>query len=301
MTQATVNPEDDQPVVAFTDRPTWFDSQPAEVFHYCDATAAVGVISTGTLWASLSSTLNDASEVAYGISAFDAAVEEVSREIAEIDGAYAGIALEHCASLAESHSAYVISASAIPDSLSQFRTYGDYALGVNTRADWYVPEYRRGIMGFPPSGWFPVVYRFEDVLEAAAWWATHVERGFKSLPVPRNAQDDRTRRDQFAQQYALWYLAMVTRIKHPAFVDEREVRRVVLGNPSLPVRVRATGRGVVPYVEVACRSRGQDGGSPLTSVHLGPGCPDVSHVGLAVLLQQENYDFNPTIPDIPFR
>ena len=286
---------------AFETIPEWFSAQPSEVFHYCDAAAAVNIISTGTLWASLSTTLNDSSEVSFGIAAFDAAVAHGAEELPEIDSTYLTIALERCATLATSHSIYIVSASAVPDSLSQFRSYGDYALGINTAADWRLPEYQRGKPGFPPSGWFEVLYTRDDLIDAAAWWSGNVIEGFKRLPVPHSGADDRAPHEQFARQYALWYLAMVTRIKHPAFIDEREVRRVFLGNPSVPVRVRATGRGVVPYVIVPCESRGIDGGSPLSSVHLGPGCPDISRIGVRVLLQQENYEFEPTVPDIPFR
>jgi hypothetical protein len=230
-----------------------------QVWHYTDTAGLLGILSTNTLWASVSTHLNDEAELRHGIGLMQqtlakfASHPNYNRVGAQIDVAEAKLLYDQT---------FVLSASLDGDSLSQWRGYaGVVGYAVGLAAD--EPLDLLDATGFNPttpeegdigdvwqstSAWRAVLYDPEAQEEAVA---TFVEL---MLEHARPTADD-GRIDPEAMLIRAWgqsaYAAIVACIKHPAFVDEREVRLVATARDIQRFHhLRAGTFGPTPFVKL---------------------------------------------------
>ncbi len=103
---------------------------PNTVWHYTDAAACLGILQTKTLWLSSVRMMNDAEELEHGRRVVDAVWAEVRDEFKNPDFMdYMLIALNKAL---DDRAYYALCASFDSQSLSQFRAYGPYAVGIDT-------------------------------------------------------------------------------------------------------------------------------------------------------------------------
>ncbi|MCA0215962.1 MAG: DUF2971 domain-containing protein [Actinobacteria bacterium] len=288
-------------------------------WHYTDAQGFLGIVQSHQLWATASLALNDTSEVRYG--------EEIIKDVWRL--ADKGNLSLTCVEFAQhvlnfefaefaAAGLFVLSASLDEDLLSQWRNYAGtdgFSLGI----DMGVPLSILNLSSVEPAverfdvvlgsddptmpsiepQWARVIYEESQQLQLAVrvvkFAVQTAQQKSGGLPEgtfgPGNWEDD----VMSARSMMLHAAAL---LKHPAFVDEREVRFVCgkkyAGNVE-NYRVR-DGR-LVPYVGVAANRDGDskwasDGSEPLPLVKVRYG-PSSESRGLQVatdLLERNGYD-----------
>jgi hypothetical protein len=109
------------------------------LYHYTGADGALGIISTGQVWATDAAYLNDPSETIYGrdlITEVWSTIEQGMRnDIRDFIGGFVRVL---CRDMSEAYSTYVSCFSEKPDLLSQWRAYGLQGTGFS--------------LGFDPKG-----------------------------------------------------------------------------------------------------------------------------------------------------
>jgi hypothetical protein len=198
------------------------------VWHHTDANGALGVIDGGAVWATWARYLNDETEVRHGIETIHAVWDEVREQYSRADlierllrdrEERADELLSRC---------FVYCATVQVDSLSTYRGYGTYALGIDVSQ--FTPTFhhaREQITGEVPDGigWKMVAYAQAEKVERchrlfAAWqllldsWPTE-----RSLSIAAQVWVD-----------ALYELTVV-HMKHESFADEREARYYAWSEP----------------------------------------------------------------------
>lgn len=220
-------------------------------WHYTGVDGLLGIISTHTLWASSPRVLNDTSELEYG-----------AEVLAEAWANMKGGVPEPCVMFVESliadelltyamDNAFILSTSLDGDLLSQWMHYSK-SDGFAIAIDRAVPiEPVRGTQEKGSallSGWATVIYEreeqvkvFTDLLGACA------------QTTPGNPTNWEEHKDQWPAMRGSWRFMLgsaLLHMKHPAFVDEREVR-YICGRSGSPPKFRASGGRLIPYVEIA--------------------------------------------------
>ena len=234
------------------------------VWHHTDAAGAVGVLTGGHVWAGWSRHLNDESEVQHGI-------EFIRRHWDRAKGNYARTAslerlladreertdelLSHC---------FVCCATLQKDSLSTFRGYGAYALGIDVQL--FTPDFHHGreqVTGQVPNGigWRTVAYT-EAEKEARA------KALFDAWDVLLSSWPAGSMASGVGQTWvdALYELTIV-HMKHESFADEREARFYIWSTPSDPRRrVRVARNSITPYIPLEL-----DVVNGVREIRVGPG------------------------------
>jgi hypothetical protein len=282
----------------------------ATVWHYTDAHGLIGIVQ-GTFHASSTITLNDTSEVEYGLGVFREVwasldQEQIPERAAEVISSVLGPDGEKAISL----DVFLICASRKNDSLNQWQGYAGkqgYALGVATATPMGMvvagtpPE---AVSMFVPSDWYDVVYDRDSQKEMA----------LDAL----NFSIDEVRKyavEAWAQRVHLITMigAIAPRFKHHAFADEQEVRFICVKPTEIPEKFRVGGRGLVPYVEIAptpteitnIYAAATHAKLPITSVRCGPNGsekPDPGTVeSVRRLLSRNGYSAPVDSSDIPYR
>jgi hypothetical protein len=283
--------------------------QQAPVWHYTDGGGLLGILQGGSLRATSVLMLNDSVEFRHG-------AELVASLWAEVSGNYSrsnqmSDLLGRAAEVLPLQSTYVVCASSDGNSLSQFRAYGSYAIGINPEVPLRarLPNRDSDDSGIEPiyadaafeDGWRPVVYSAVDKRH-------HVVRLFDALE--RLCSDWPADQDGVGRAFALaqvWYNQSVAYMKHEAFMDEREVR--LTGNlptNSPGVHLRAGRLGIASYVEVeAIPPIAQSGHSkaPVSEVRIGPGLTDplAAKVGTQLAFEKLGYGAQVVLLESPLR
>lgn len=267
------------------------------VWHYTDASAVLGILETGSIWASSLVMTNDPDDLIHGLNFIQAEwkskkAQHPHKNLIEewVTGAAAKIeAFERADS-------YIVCGSTMGDSHPQFLLYGPYAVGINgamalqkvERSE--APDTPRQSSGRFDTGWRRVLY-------SNAEKANHVEqllRALTSLADEASLAESQTDPDVY-QAAIECVIRSSAYMKHRSFQHEREVRlygRAALTNSQ--VRLRSGKYGVSPYVEVrldeAAPNRG--GNFPLQRINLGPGLPQpaAAMAGLRIALDETGYE-----------
>lgn len=236
------------------------------LYHYTDQHALHGIATNGKLWATKARYLNDNSEI---MVAFELAADVCRRQVGEADAALRA-ELERFITYVEqvgnvSPSIFIVSLSEDGDTLSQWRAYGSYALGLdwtllNALENWQLAKciYDREAQ--------------EQVINAA------VERAIAE--VQAGHWTDMAPGEELSQAIGLQVRMVAPAIKHPAFYEEREWR---LFNPATVPQpkshIRAGARTVVEYAETELPL------GALREVVVGPGpYGDVAQEGASALM-----------------
>jgi hypothetical protein len=224
------------------------DGFPEKLCHYTDFWGLKGILETGTLWATYTQTLNDDSEIEYGLNV----VREYVKQFPDRDtGVRLLTAIERT-----SERTFACCFCERSDLLSMWLTYAK-------RGGGYCLEFEgnHGLLAssFPP---FPVRLPFK--------------MSYGTL-LPEAVRCMLQYACQFAQPgeieacvSASWMKKLAMRFKHPAFRHEQEWRIVIPDPPVLAMRFRAGDADVKPYIELLPVAPEGSRKLPLRRVVFGP-------------------------------
>ena len=316
---APVGPKDIlSAVMAEMSGPRFPGSVTSHVWHYTTADGLLGILESNHIWASAPQVLNDESEVEYGVAIVREALAQLEQERLLPDQALDllhEIVDDGWVERMQSE-VFVTSASQDGDSLNQWQGYANadgFALSFDTTGRWgtrsvLAEDGRPSSTGLPTlftpviPNWYPVIYdRPAQLLQArdALLWNGAMVSGVDGEPV---ARENRTRA---ASSTRLMLSVIPLVMKHPAFVDEREVRYVG-GATDQQVRFRTAGGRVIPYTILGLLDPSKpinqdDARFPLTAITCGPGCRSGTADIVKRLLTSRGYDHVPVIvSSIPY-
>lgn len=222
-------------------------SPPRALFHYTSADALFNIVSSQTMWSTHVQYLNDSQEFHHGMQMIkDRLIAKVSKTNPASEMSMLFDALSDKLSSMQA-AAYIISFSAVPDSLSQWRGYcpsGGYSLVFDGRrlaelcegphhnfvkCCYHRDEQEMLINDFVEELWSDYQAFRQNVLPS--WMLTG--RYFDS---PRHFVDTTA---------SFWARLIACALKHPAFAEEEEWR-LVISEPSAPF-VRPRGSLLIPH------------------------------------------------------
>ncbi|MBN9152246.1 MAG: DUF2971 domain-containing protein [Micrococcales bacterium] len=282
------------------------------VWHYTNVEGLLGILGGHAFHATSVLMLNDSVEFRHGVSLIE---EQWATTAAHYSHAPAMDALlRTAAAVLPLQNLFVVCSSTGEKSLSQFRAYGSYAVGINPGMRLRA---RLPAGGSPDAvgrnideiyantafddGWRQVLYSDSEKRE-------HITRLFDALDRLCDGwpSDD----DTIGRAHALaqvWYNQAVAYMKHEAFADEREVR--LTGNlPSYSpaVQLRSARLGIAPFVQVETMpTPGMRANllAPIREVRLGPGLadPPAALAGVQYAAQKLGYNIEVNTIDTPLR
>ncbi|TFF20504.1 DUF2971 domain-containing protein [Jiella endophytica] len=265
------------------------------VYQYTTASGLLGIISSSELWLTDYAYLNDASELRHGLSLARSSFEKAARfrqDAAAVLNALGSPDITR-------HRVCIASFSLNGDSLSQWRGYGNIAIGFSTK--------------YPGFGYSntsvmrPVIYDLETQiclldlmahLTASAWPHDRYEFSSKAEALYGDGSDR--------------ILDIAAFFKDGHFEDEREVRLVhsenaevmsSLGQPLSPRRFRTVGQTIVPYVTTKDIARDYPEKLPISEVVVGPcSVAEILAAGIREALDENGYTEVPVRrSETPFR
>jgi len=273
------------------------------IWHYTSAEAALSIIETKRVRLGQVEMLNDSGELNHGLSLIRARLEDARFTLDhwdEVDGVVSSATDEDLGQL------YVACASSLPSSLSQYRSYGPYALGIDPEvhlqltgtahssdpfADFVTPgdELTNATLTY---GWRRVLYSSDDKNQLVSNLLESLSQQMRDAPHRNPADADDTGEDEMVASYfaVSCVVAAAAFLKHEAFAEEAEVRLLAvcdLMNPA--VGFRAGRLGLTPFIEVEAKYA--DNTQPvsiLSSVRLGPltGDSEAAMSGLRMALRK---------------
>ena len=231
------------------------------LYHYTTAEGLIGIIGTGAIWATNVFYLNDASEITYGREVFDSYIEQRFPKIGEVSSQemienFVFLLRLGPESWGDPMHGFVACFSKAPDSLSQWRGYGE---GTNGFAIGFAPEaLERAAHGTESTPAFElqrVIYERDqqlstldravgDAIQDFANYYTEVEPGLRDPEEAMRLLMSCTAATAFS----------VTRFKAKAFHEEEEWRALnFMLDEGLHkyCHFRPTHVGVTPYVNLA--------------------------------------------------
>lgn len=221
-------------------------------WHYTNAVGLMGIVTSQTLFASAIEVVNDSSEVGYGIDLVRQVWKEmaVQADFPAANEAYISEALNDDWPNYIAESIFVVSASEKPDLLGQWRSYAGndgFAVGFDLDSTgWRCPGPTR-VSTLHPLDWRKVTY---DPAEQRSLVEAHLH-AYASGPAaaPSNWATRSDAWSQFLPITRARLSSLASLLKHPAFAEEQEVRYVE-GARGGNTHFRATGRGIIPYLEL---------------------------------------------------
>lgn len=258
------------------------------IWHYTNAEGLLGIVRSGSMWASSASVLNDSEELSFGLAFLEDTWRQFSKdfdaETPAIDRWMKAAREEF--ELSRQADSYVVSASRDGDSHSQFLMYGSYALGID--ADVVFTKYAIPTGSTPmlsarfQAGWRPVVYEPD---EQRMQFARMEKCLFRLARLEETEEVRRTAIDAI--------LSCSAYLKHQSFGHEKEVRLYGRAQPTgAQVEFRSGRYGIVPYLRVQLASESPvTEGFPIVEVRVGPGLRDTgsAQAGLKIALRYLGY------------
>ena len=255
---------------------------PTSLFHYTDAGGFLGILSTRSIWATDSSCLSDRQELLYAKELITDQLDILCShpdwnpefrlthdETKLLDSIRSSFrSTQHVSDI------FVASFSTEFDSLSQWREYGSYNIGISGAA------LRASVQQLHPHA-----------LLARCIYDQPIQWPIVHRVVQLTIQDYRTHnnselleRDMISRLYRYGPL-----LKHDSFSEEAEWRIVIPGlSQCLSLRFRQANRLIVPYVsidiETALKTRNDAPVLPL--INLGPGIDRVKERTVEHLTEQ---------------
>ncbi|MFE5334831.1 hypothetical protein ACFQ8E_02860 [Isoptericola sp. NPDC056573] len=230
------------------------------VYHYTHAASAALIAESGVMHALDVSVMNDPSERLFGW-------EIIRQSILDLRSEFSPRAERELTSLTSSDLeslnvlpiAYVVCGSELPDSLNQYRLYGDIQLELANPGAWlqqaregwqWIADHaswdndylqRFGFVG----AWRRVQYGIEDCRRAAESMVRATARMIEAIDPSEYA--DETLIAAHMLEVASLYM------KHQAYAEEKEVRLVFQDGFTTQAspKIRSRGRGLTTYVETA--------------------------------------------------
>lgn len=238
---------------------------PRCLYHYTSANGVLGIVSTGTLWATGIRYLNDSREYEYALDLASDHIESTSKLVDEPLQSSLLEALSSARNVAGIAPMYVASLSEHSDQLSQWRAYGrgaGYAIGISPDdlSHARTPTLQAGLL--------KCIYDKKTQRENLSY---AISKMLEAVGMVRDAsshiQRSAIRRCEVDFAGHLTVAAAV--FKHPSFAEEAESRLVARGEPGPHHRKFRTQAGVVvPYIELPIA--GPSAPTNLQSITIGP-------------------------------
>lgn len=222
------------------------------VWHYTNTAGLIGILNSSTLHATSSSSLNDLSEMNYGLGL----ITEYVKHKPERERYWLLGLVEEARKTVEEGRFFVVCGSTNPDSLNLWRNYSGgqgYAIGILPSHVWG-PVFDHPLAPKRPTdghaairSWLPVVYGINEQPEMIRTTITGLLVEFEKFgPEPELVDGE------LPVQYLAAIILLAARLKHEAFATEQEVR--MLFEPDAqkhPIQFRPGGAGITAFVEVA--------------------------------------------------
>ncbi len=271
---------------------------PELLFHYTNSAGMRGILESSSLWATDYRFLNDASEIAYGVTLFEAIVQErATRAQNNVISEFLSRTLRTANPFDGMFDCYIACFCERDDLLNQWRVYansgGGYALGLKAK------EVGRRWGDLKPAQDFTlrkVIYDEELqkrlISEVVDLTINILSEASENLTVA-DANNLIARSCQFVRTEVADYLIS---FKHPAFAVEQEWRlcHIVMRGEEDHVRFRDGPYGLTPYV---CLDPSPMAGVhhnklPLAKITHGPAInPSNVRFALDKLLRSKQYSF----------
>lgn len=266
-------------------------------FHYTDAAGLLGIIQEGRLWATDIRFLNDPSE---GMFLPERLLDVMSKHEGGNDDIKEKIISGIRKALSEprsDHATFCASLSADGDLLSQWKGYGGFGQGYAIGLD-----FDGRMLPHPQiAQYYDVIYGDGGLDELAT----------DLLDLFVTAYEKWT--DDMYDEWASTISVLAKSFKHEKYIEEQESRLICTHDPSdsrfqheLPLRFRARGSEVVPYVSMALdlvRSDAVKPRLPIARIVTGPGVDfERNYSSIKSLLDAYSYNDVEVLPStIPFR
>lgn len=242
---------------------------PEELYHYTSTEGLVGIVHHNELWLTECGTLNDPTELHYGVGLF---FDELQK-LVEVD---ADTLAKMKIQIRDQVSVYVCCFTTDPDSLSQWHAYGDGGRGcavgmcaekINSEG----PDDSNEFNSEPVL--FKVKYDLDDLKEYVRRAFGILER-LRQAPVPH--EEVMKSYASFLNQASLWCGMMFKHAKYAKYHHEDEWRLALLhvngASPSPSISFRSGRYGLTPFVKIPIWSA-SNRDSIVKSIYIGP-CAD---------------------------
>jgi hypothetical protein len=224
------------------------DGFPDALCHYTDFWGLKGILETGTLWATDTQTLNDDSEIEYGLNV----VREYVRQSPDKD-----TALRLLAAMEQPNErTFACCFCERNDVLSMWITYAK-------RGGGYCLEFE-GTPGLLASSFPPFPVRLPFKMSYGTTLPGPVKR------MLQYARQFARKGDIETSVSASWIKKLAMRFKHPAFTHEQERRIVIPDPPVSAMRFRAGDADIKPYIELCPTAADGSRRLPLRRIIFGP-------------------------------
>lgn len=306
------------------------------LFHYTSAHGLLGILDSGTLWATEASGLNDAAEIVLG----QRKVRELITALPESElKSEMQLAVEYVydANGPDASDVFVLAASLQHDDANQWRLYADDGRGYCVELDSGMPltvlaggeptrtESPRDDAHLLPTGlltdqgyvsaWSRVLYDDKDIRETFSHlvsWADRAQTEAEGAEWPDPESGDPSPSQEFGYQLSRAIASLTRCVKAPGFAGETEARVLISflwGD--LHAHSRATPRGIVRHFSLGTAVEGGKAVTfdrkesvilPIKSVTLGPGLRfELAAPAIRSLLGRYDYEVEVLESDVRLR
>ncbi|MCU7837562.1 MAG: DUF2971 domain-containing protein [gamma proteobacterium symbiont of Taylorina sp.] len=241
---------------------------PKQFFHYTDAGGAIGILSSGKIWASNLGYLNDSTEFNYARDLIVSCIEEKFNKATnkKVVNVFKRI-FKNIKKFDNGHTSFFIACFCENgDQLSQWRGYGANGGGYSIA---FYPNLigKRPKFGEPEFDIRPIIYERKKQEKLVNSFLEIVIEQLLSNKVKLNE----LKKPEIINDIIGFLLDYLLIFKDPSFKEEKEWRLIILADIDR-VKFRPQNSNIVPYVEVdlAFSDDNNTKGLPLSSVVVGP-------------------------------
>lgn len=232
---------------------------PPILYHYTTIAGLYGILSSGSIWLTDIFSMNDTSELRYGISLARNLYEDrrpkESKLIEETFNRLSDILPQICHYLS-------CSFSQEGDDLGQWRAYGDdgcgYSIGFEGASLGSAFESMATDSKIFNFGNFQVGYNSKDVLRVFEQMIDYMPSIEGIHDTGADASEAFKLWQPLVAELFRWLIVFSLHFKHPAYSNEKEYRLLLLANPSLnpPLKFRPRAHELIKYREFNWRALG---------------------------------------------
>lgn len=233
----------------------------SSVWHYTSAAGLTGILASdaqnqqparGVLHATAATSLNDLTELRYGVERIKAWYNAAGNGEEGTAAAHLAIrsVLKNLEQSVLAEPAYVVCASKEGDSLGQWRGYagdGGYAMRIDTAQEYFIvgqPSSRIGLLLSPQ--WVEVAYNSEEQDSIIREQFDYILDSRSVIGRLIAGEDPKTGVVLVSGLLS----GLAAALKHPSFKEEREVRLIAFRPTDVIPRFRPSSRGPVPYIQL---------------------------------------------------
>ena len=259
---------------------------PPQLFHYTNGAGFLGILQTKELWATDTRFLNDRQELLYAKNLISSELELCSEvtnwnpyfNTLDVDRSLAHDLKTEFDKLKILPDVYVASFSTKPDSLSQWREYGRYNIGISGRALKTCANRAKAILA-------RCIY-LKDYQDK---WATR----FVTALLTAYRKDPKHKPWHVMLECFCRYGPL---LKHPSFEEEAEWRIIIPELSSL--EFRQSNHVVVPYLKIYIGSTFQ--AQPILQTGLGPGNDNLTERSVRRFTENLGFEVSVHRSDTPY-